>query len=413
MFTLILTVLAVLIASALASGTEAALFAVSYPEVLAAVDQRRRGALALRRLQQDLTHPIMAIVIWNNLANIGGSILVGALVTRQLGSAWLGAFSALLTLLVIIFSEIVPKALGERNALAIGLWVAQPVQLLTRLMSPLIALLDLIVRPLAPPTVRRTSEDEIRALTRQGRREGVIEQDESEIIQRVFRMNDTTAGMIMTPLAQVDTLEASRPIGELTDWVREVTHTRIPLHRADDINSVVGVVNVREILLALAEGQRDRPVAALAMDAWFVPSSMRSDDLMREFQQRKQHLAVVVDGLGTLQGVVTLEDVLEELVGEIEDETDLGHRALVRLSADALLVQPEASMKDVAQAMGVECERDGRIAELLVADLGRIPRTHEKLSWRGLNVEILEARRQRVTLLRVERDGPQAEQPAT
>jgi CBS domain containing-hemolysin-like protein len=205
----------------------------------------------------------------------------------------------------------------------------------------------------------------------------------------------------------VDTLEASQPLGELTQWVREVTHTRIPLHRADDINSVVGVVHVRHILQALADGRQDQPVAALATEPWFVPSSARTDDLLREFQHRKQHLALVVDGLGTLQGLVTLEDVLEELVGEIEDETDLESQDLVRLSAGCLLVQPEASMKEVARALGTTCERDGRIAELLVADLGRIPKKRERIAWRDLKVEILEARRQRVVLLRVERDPEQ------
>jgi len=412
MTTLLIAVLAVLIASALASGTEAALFAVGYPQVLAAVDRRLKGALVLRRLQRDLTRPIMAIVIWNNVANIGGSILVGSLAARELGSAWLGAFSALLTFLVILFSEIIPKTLGERNALAVALWVARPVTWLTRLLLPAIVVAELLIRPLTPASERKTSEDEIRALTRQGGREGVIEADESELIQRVFRMNDTTAGMIMTPLAQVDTLEAGRPIGDLTTWTRAATHTRIPLHRADDINSVVGVVNVRQILQALADGRQEQPVAALAAEPWFVPSSIRTDDLLRTFQARKQHLAVVVDGLGTLQGVVTLEDVLEELVGEIEDETDLESQDLVRLSNEALLVQPEAAMKDVAHALGVPCEKHGRIATLLVEDLGRIPKARERITWRGLSVEILEARRQRITLLRVERNELQSDDSA-
>jgi putative hemolysin len=160
---------------------------------------------------------------------------------------------------------------------------------------------------------------------------------------------------------------------------------------------------VRWILQALADGRHDQPVAALAQEPWFVPSSMAVDDLLREFQSRKQHLAIVVDGLGTLQGVVTLEDVLEELVGEIEDETDLETRDLVRLSDGVLLVQPEADMAEVALAMGIPPSREGRIAELLVDDLGRIPKARERLDWQGLTVEILEARRQRITLMRVER----------
>ncbi len=402
MTTLVFAVLFLLLMSALASGSEAALFAVNYAEVVAAEEEKRRGAAALRAVKDELTRPIMAIVIWNNVANIGGSALVGVLAAQTFGSQWVGLFSAVLTLLVIVLAEIFPKTLGEQYSLRICLVVAPWVRLLARILLPLIWLTELLVRPFVAQERQKTSEAEIAALTRLGGRDGAIEKDESEIIQRVFRMNDVNAGMIMTPLSGVDSLVATKKLGELREWLLQVTHSRIPVFRPDDINRVVGVVNVRDILRCLSEDRDELEVSTLATEPFYVASAMRSDDLLRAFQKRKQHLALVVDAMGTVLGVVTLEDVIEELVGEIEDETDVEQQSIVRVSPRALVVQPTTEMRDIGRALGMRLEVEGRVGELLVAHLGRIPKGRERLSWQGLDVVVEQATRRRIVSLRIE-----------
>lgn len=363
----------------MSSGTEAALFSVPYGQVLTAVAEKRRGARALLRIKDDMARPITTIVIWNNIANIVGSMVVGFLAGKLLASHWLGFISAAFTLLVIVFSEIIPKNVGECHALRIGLLVAPAVLWLTRGLHPMILLVEQVTHPFLSPRQVSTSEEEIKALTRLGGEEGVIEADERDLIQRVFRLNDVNAGDIMTPLSRVDYLTGDQRLGELRPWLAEVTHSRIPVFDADDVHHVEGVVQVRDLLHALADGREQHTVLSLADEVRFVPRSMKADDLLRHFQEIQQHLAVVVDGLGAVLGVVTLEDVLEELVGEIDDETDPAARELEVLDAHTLRVDAVAELEIINRHLPSPIPGRGRIGERVLSQLGRIPHTGERL----------------------------------
>jgi len=178
MIELALSVFVLLVSSALASGTEVALFSVPYGQVLHAVSEKRRGASALKGIKDSMARPIMAIVIVNNVSNIVGTIIVGALAARVFDSTWLGLFSAALTFMVIVFAEIIPKTVGERFAPAIAMNMAVPVLYATRIMLPLIWIIELLTRPFAgKDSGQVTSEAEIRALTQLGQQTGAIEAD--------------------------------------------------------------------------------------------------------------------------------------------------------------------------------------------------------------------------------------------
>jgi CBS domain containing-hemolysin-like protein len=266
--------------------------------------------------------PIASIVILNNVANIVGSITVGGIAARVLGSEWLGVISALLTFLVIIFSEIIPKTLGERYAESISLSVARPTLVITFLLTPVVWVVERITAPItrggAFPT---TGEAEIKLLTQIGRQEGIIEQDEFEMIERVFRLNDVTAGDIMTPRVTMTTLPADAPLVDVRDPVIASPHSRI-IVVGSDVDDVVGIVLKSELLAAIVEGLEKRPTAHFMRDVQFVPQSVQADQLLEYFRRSRQHLAVVIDEYGGVAGVVSLEDVLETLTGDIVDETD-------------------------------------------------------------------------------------------
>lgn len=390
---LVVVTLLVLTLSAMASGVEVALLSVPYGRVLAAVSNDEPGAEALQTIKDDIARPIMALVVWNNVANIGGSALVGYLAARQYGDLGLGVGSAVLTFLVIIFGEIIPKTVGERFAGTISLVAARPVLWITRAFFPFVWLLEHIVRPLVgDPRVTTVSEEEIVALTELGGAEGVIEADEQELIERVFRLNDVTASDMMTPLSRVDALPAERPLGELREWLPMVTHSRIPVFEQGDLNRIVGVVTVRGLLERLveedAEGVR---VGDLSREAHFIPHSMVGDDLLRHFQQSKQHLAVVVSGLGVVLGVITLEDVLEELVGEIVDETDIEQLQIKRLSREAILVDAATEISKINHFFNTELEEGGRIGERVIDELGYIPSVGETVDLGEVIVAVEEA----------------------
>lgn len=400
---LIIAVLVVLVASGLASGIEAALFAVNYSKVLAAVEKKQSGALALKRLKEHMRIPIMTIVVINNIANIVGSIVIGAIAADVLGSTWLGVFSAVLTFLIIVFSEIIPKTVAEVHAERIALSVARPILILSNILRPVTLIVELFTRPFSPTAESMTtSEDEIRVLARIGRQEGVIDRDESRMIQHVFRLDDITAWDMMTPRADVDALSGEKTVREVRDEVLAYTHSRLPVYDGD-LDNIVGVVHIRFLLEALAKDQDDTLVKDLMGKADFVPETMVGDNLIRHFQKEKDNLAIVVDSLGTVIGIVTLEDVLEELVGEITDETDVEPERIKRISKREVLVDADTDVHYVNVFFNIQLPGDGRIGELLLEEIGHIPEAGESVEIAGVHCFIEEATDRKIETIRLQK----------
>jgi len=319
---LIFTVFVVLLLSALCSGAEAALFSVSLLNAQRLADSGHASAQALLTIRRKMNRPITTLVILNNLANIGGSMFIGSLATAAFGNRWMGMFSAGLTLAVIVFSEIIPKTIGEHYALPIALAVARPIQALTVVFLPFVWFLERITRPFM--STRRpftTNEAQIKLLTNIGRREGAIDEKESLLIHQVFELNDYMASDIMTPRVMMTSLQASLTLAEARAAIRSSEHSRIvAIDKSPD--SIVGIVMKSELLQAIVDGKNDQAVADFLHETLFVPESMSADTLLPYFLEHHQHLAVVIDEYGGVAGVVTLEDVLEVLIGEIVDETD-------------------------------------------------------------------------------------------
>lgn len=312
----------VLLSSAICSGTEAALFSIPLLKARQMAQTRQPAALTLLAIRENMNRPIATIVILNNVANIVGSIVVGNLATAALGNRWLGVVSGTLTFLVIIFSEIIPKTIGENYADAIALRVAHPVLLLSRLLTPLVWCVEKLTAPFSKADNRFTTDEaEIKLLAKIGQKEGVIERDESEMIQRVFKLNDKSAADLMTPRVTMTYLKADATLAEMKSQIIDSQHSRIVvIEKSPD--EVRGIALKDELLAAMVQGQSDHAIADYTHEARFVPEFAKADRLLKLFQENRQHLAVVLDEYGGVSGVVTLEDTLEVLTGEIVDETD-------------------------------------------------------------------------------------------
>lgn len=322
MLTLAIAILIMIAGSALCSGTETAILSVSPLKARQLAQSNKPAAVALLAIRQKVNRPIATIVILNNLFNIVGSILIGSIAANVFGDALLGVFSGVLTFLVILLGEILPKTVGERYAIPIGLMVAIPVRTLTWLFTPIVWLLEHLTAPFVskhPGPI--TDETEIKLLAAIGHQEGIIEADEAEMIRRVFRLNDTKAANIMTPRVALTALPADIAIADLRQDILDSQHSRILVFE-QDIDHVVGIVLKYELLEALLREQGTAAVGSLVRPVRFVPEGEPSDQLLQRFQSAREHLAVVVDEYGGVSGVVTLEDVLEVLTGEIVDETD-------------------------------------------------------------------------------------------
>ena len=322
MVALIIVVTIVLLGSAFCSGVETALLSVSPIKVRQLAQSKKPAALALANIRLKINRPIAAIVILNNIFNIIGSIIIGSLATKVLGDALFGVFSGVLTFLIIVFGEIVPKTLCQRYAEPISLFIAIPIKLLTIVFTPLIWLVEHVTAPfIQGKNIPTTDEAEIKFLTNIGFQEGVIEDDEAEMIQRVFQLNDINASDLMTPRIIITYLKGNQTLDECKQDIIKSQHTRI-LVIDETIDNVTGLVLKEELLTAMIEGEGDRQIDNLKRPVHFVPETNRADKLLKVFQDNREHLAVVLDEYGGVAGVVTLEDVLEVLTGEIVDETD-------------------------------------------------------------------------------------------
>ncbi len=321
MLALIIVVTIVILGSAICSGTETALLTISPIKVRQLAQSKKPASLALASIRLKINRPLATIVILNNIFNIVGSIFIGRLAAAQLGD-WFGVFSGVLTFLIIVFGEIVPKTLSQRYAKSICLFVAIPVKFLTVIFTPIVLLVEYATAPFTQgKKLPTTDEAEIKFLTNIGFQEGVIEDDEAEMIQRVFQLNDLNASDLMTPRIIITYLKGDQTLDECQQDIIKSQHTRI-LVIDDTIDNVTGLVLKDELLTAMITGNGDRQINTLKRPVHFVPETNRADKLLKVFQENREHLAVVLDEYGGVAGVVTLEDVLEVLTGEIVDETD-------------------------------------------------------------------------------------------
>ena len=324
MLTLAAVIALVLLMSGLCSGTEAALFSIPEIRVRQIAQTRKRAALALLEIRKNISRPIVAIVILNNVANIGGSFLVSHIGLQVLGNELKAALSGVVTLLVIFFSEIIPKTLGERYSEKVALAAALPVRWLTFLLTPLIWLIEKGVSALTPnDAVGRATvnEAELKLMAQIGHKEGVLQKTEADIIHRVFDLANMTASDLMTPRVALTHVEGALSLKEACDQIIDSPHTRI-IVTSGSKDKVTGLILKAEALAAVARGDDATLVSELQYPVRFLPEAMRAAGLLDLFRTQRQHLAVVVDEFGGVAGVVTLEDVLEILTGEIVDETD-------------------------------------------------------------------------------------------
>lgn len=321
MITLLVVIVLVLVLSGFFSGSEAALVSLTDAEVESLVHKQKIGAKMLEAVEKRLGRAVIAIVVMNNIVNIVGSILVGQIVINMYGDALLAITTTGLTFGVIVFSEIIPKTLGMHYAEQTSLVVAPIIWVLMIVLNPLISLLEWLTDMLKQGERKVGTEEQIRSLVTIGRREGHIETDEGHLIHRAFILNDKSAGDIMTGLKDIVGVSIHATAEEAYEKIDQHSFSRYPVF-GSSIHDIEGIVMSKEILELLAKNRYKKPIREVMRKPLVVDAMMRSDELLNVFKNTNTHLAVVQDE-GKTAGIVTLEDVLEELVGDIEDETDI------------------------------------------------------------------------------------------
>ncbi len=317
---LLLIAVGLVLGSAVCSGSEAAIMTTTPLQVQDLCRRGVPGATSLKRLRLQLGRTLTTVVVINNMFNIFGSLMLGSfagwVIVEQLAwpSQWVAIFSTLFTLLVILVGEILPKALGARFNVQVSLVVAPILLHLTRLLLPLVFILERLAPVLTAQSTHVTDEAEIRLLTRLGHQQGRIEADEAAMIGKVFQLNDLRASELMMPRVAVPTLAASE----------RLTNVEAVLLERDDpwwvilgeaVDHVLGVASREALLAALVQGLGGRSLAELSEPAVFVPEMIRADQLLMDFRQHSNRVRVVVDEFGGFAGVIDADAVLAWLAG--------------------------------------------------------------------------------------------------
>ena len=301
---------------------EAALYSIPIGHIESLAKTGSVSGRLLKKFRENVDVPIAGILSLNTIAHTGGAALAGATAAEVLGEPWLPHFSVVFTLIILLFSEIIPKTVGVVYARHLVSLIAYPIQFLIWIQAPLIWLCQFVTRLVSPEKVEHVvSSDELIALVNMGRHAGTIDAEEGSAIQNILLLKEKTVQEIMTPRTVIYSLQAQQKVNEVLQ-IGVPSYNRIPIVD-EDAEDVVGIVYRRDILSSAAEGREDISIQSLSRGVHFVVETLTLDRVLRMFLERRQHLFVVIDEYGGLAGVVTLEDVLEEIIGrEIVDETD-------------------------------------------------------------------------------------------
>ncbi len=309
--------------SFLCSIMEAVILSVT-PGYLASIREKRPGtASRLRHFKENVDQPLAAILSLNTIAHTGGAAGAGAQAATVFGSAWLGLFSAILTLAILFLSEIIPKTIGAIYWRQLAPAVTRVLTWLMVPLMPLVWLSGLASRAISSShNPVHVSRDEIRALADLGAQQGVLDKEESRVVEAILRFRSMTASRVMTPRTVIFALPADDSVGDVIERHRPLRFSRIPVFRGS-IDGLVGVVLKNEILEHAAQGDPKTPLSALSRELFFVPGAIQLSHLMDLFLSSREHIAAVLDEFGGTAGLVTLEDVVETLLDlEIVDEID-------------------------------------------------------------------------------------------
>jgi putative hemolysin len=384
----ILVLVLVLFGSILAIA-EASLTRMSRVRALALVEEGRRNAVLLERIESDPPRFLNAIYLSVMFCQNGSAILVAIIAERTFGGLGVTLISVAFTLLYFVLVEAMSKTFAVLHSDSAALAVAPLVWLLGRALAlPTRALIG-IANVLLPGRGLKqgpfVSEADLRSMAEVGLEEGSIEREETELIHSIFEFGDTIVREVMVPRPDIVAIEADKTLRDVQALVLQHGYSRIPVFDTD-LDNVVGVVYAKDVLKALHQGKHDMPLSDVVRQARFVPESKRVADLLRDMQKEKFHIALVTDEYGSVSGLVTLEDLLEELVGEIADEYDTEEPEIEQVSDGVFRVDGKMPIDEVNEILDIELpdEEWDTVGGLLLGLMGEIPDEGDTVDFQGV-----------------------------
>jgi len=409
-------ILMLLVFSSFFSSSETALTAASRVRMHAAEKDGDKRAIIVQRLMNIRERLLGGILLGNNLVNILASVLTTALFTNIFGASKtaLALATIVMTALILVFAEVLPKtyAISQPNKWALK--VARPINLIVKLLSPIVSIVQIIVNGVLrlfgvdTKASAWTAADEIKGAVDLHLQEGGVSNRARDQIYGVLEIGELSIEEVMTHRKNIDMIDADEPPDQIIKQAIACGHSRIPVYREDPDN-IVGVLHMKDLLKAVVKlngGVDTLDVKKVARDPWFVPETTSAVKQLRAFQQKREHFALVVDEYGSLMGVISLEDILEEIVGDIQDEYDEELEGVNRIKEGGAIVRGDVAIRDLNRAMDWKLPDDEgvvTIAGLVIHESQTIPNQGQVFAYHGYRFEILAKQRNQIQSLRVEK----------
>ncbi len=402
-----LTLAILVLLSALISAAEIGFFSVNETRLRALAEEGgKRASLALR-LRANPQRLLLTLEFVDNLVNVWAATVTALITVNLFGNDYLAVTTGVLTFVLMIYADVVPKSLAARHSVPLVLASAYPVFWLERLFSPIRFLLEPLVnwhtggKGMTAPYV---TEEELKIMLDEGGKSGAIETEEVKMIKNVFQLNDITAEDAMTPRLYVFALDGKFFLKDVKDQLFKSKFSRIPVYDGS-LDNVTGILYKTMALMELAQGRDDQRLKDIAQPAPFVPATKPADDLMKQFRQEHRHMAVVVNEFGGMMGIVTLEDLLEEVVGEIMDETDITEELIKRVGKNQILVHGRTEVRRINEFFKTDFEDESNtISGLIQQRLGRIPAVGEEIRVGSCRLVVHEADARSVKSVQIFKD---------
>ena len=414
-------ILFLLVLSGFFSGSETALTAASRGKLRTQADRGSAGAQRALKITEDNERLIGSVLLGNNLVNILAASLATALFTRLFGESGVALATLVMTFLVLIFAEVLPKTYAITNAERAAALVSGPISIVVLVFAPVVSVVRLLVRTMLrilgvavdPDSNILAVREEIAGALQLGHSEGVVEKEDRDRILGALDLRERVVEEIMLHRSQIEMIDAADSPTDILAQCLRSNHTRLPVYR-DDYENIIGVIHAKDLLRAMykliggpdgnAAALKDFDVSKVLMEPYFVPETSTLDEQMRQFLHRRTHFALVVDEYGTLQGLITLEDILEEIVGEITDEFDPLADHVIKTDAEGhFLVDGAMTIRDLNRANDwtLPDEEANTVAGLVIHEAQMIPTRGQVFLFHGFRFEVLAREGNRITKLKI------------
>ncbi len=398
--------------SAFFSSAETAFISLSDIRIQHLIDQERRGIRRVKKLKDNNQRLLMTVLIGNNLVNIAASSIATSMAIQVFESNAIGIAVGIMTILILIFGEIVPKNIAMAKNEPLAIFAAPILQGLQYVLYPVILIMELITILLSKPFENDQSdpiitEEEIKSVVSLGEEVGEVQEDERIMIHNIFRFSDLRADEIMIDRTHTFSIDSETEIEKAAADIVSKGYSRIPVYKEKPDN-IVGILYAKDMLAAILSGHHKEKVKEFIRPAMFIPESMLLDDLLTEFRKEKVHIALVTDEHGGISGLITIEDLLEEIVGEIYDETDNEEIMIRKVDDSKSVVRGETEIEEVNRVLQLdlsEKEDYETISGFILSKLRFIPAVGDELKAHGAVIRVTKADAQRIIEVEIEKQN--------